>query len=56
MNLYVWLDENGEWQVTHLPPSIKQASAVLMVALPANILPVFIDMDGLEEVEMSIRP
>jgi len=53
MNLFAWLDENGEWRVAHRPPTDNQ-SAVLMIALPPGDVPTFIDWNNTMEVEVTV--
>lgn len=51
MTVFVWLNEDGEWQVTHLPP--PDGFAALRV-ITAEDEPMCFDHPSMEPVEITI--
>jgi hypothetical protein len=42
MNLYLWIDENGDWRVAHRPSANAGEQAVMLLEFaPGHQLPVF---------------
>lgn len=52
MTVFIWMDENGEWRVTHLPP--EDESTFLRVITTGLDGTMFMTAEG-EEVEVKIR-
>lgn len=50
MTIFIWMDENGEWKATHLPPTDGSACIRVM----CTEMPVFFGEDN-QEIEVSIR-
>lgn len=54
MTLYVWIDENGNWRVSHFLPG--DGSKCLMILLPDDSELMFMDEDTSEQVKVEVRP
>lgn len=53
MNVYAWLDNAQQWQVSHRPPNDPSIN-VLMIALPPGDMPIFLDWKRTTEVEVMV--
>lgn len=55
MTLYAWIDENGNWRVSHFPPD--DGSATLQIMLAPGADHAFFDQQALVEIEVEVsRP
>ncbi len=54
MTLHIWMDENGNWRVTHLPP--HDDSPCLMLVLPESAAVMFFDRYTSQEISTKVRP
>jgi hypothetical protein len=49
MTLFIWIDENGEWRISHLPQPKENCLRIMCTEIPAFF------NDEHREVEVEIR-
>lgn len=54
MMLYAWIDENGNWRVSHFPPN--DGSATLQIDCAPGTSVVFRDHATFDEISVGVRP
>lgn len=53
MTLFIWVDENGNWRVTHLPPTDGSPKLRAIFAQVGDDVPVF--FDDQDEIPVTVQ-